>query len=77
MDKRNIVRLYTIVAATAVGTIAITLVPFLFAEETKEWEEFSSSIKLLLLYLSIGLIVGAAAYIILKLFQGSNHKHRQ
>ncbi|WP_165216077.1 hypothetical protein [Schaalia sp. ZJ1691] len=83
MDKNKLVRLLAIVSITILGTIVIALIPFLFAEGI--WErveffddiEFFGDIKFLLLFLGVGLITGGVAYAILKLFQGSDHEHRQ
>lgn len=73
MSKHKLARLLAIVFITLLGTISIMMVPFLFARGNMKWSEFSGSIELLLLFLCIGLVVGAVSYVILKLFQGSNH----
>lgn len=73
MDMRELARLCAIVFVTVLGTIAITLVPFLFADGVMEWVEFLGNIKHLLFFLGIGVVVGAVTYVILNLFQGSKH----
>ena len=71
MDKQKLARLSAIVSITLLGAIAIIMIPLLFGEDHATMH----SIKLLALFLGIGLAIQAISYATLKLLCKPDQKN--